>query len=97
MKERVTQLESWQRFHAGIAAPVVLPKPAPPPPARRRVDGGRRAELATGIEVGEAELGVADTQTLYRLTCECGRHWFELQQHRLVQCPACAKVCLVKS
>jgi DNA-directed RNA polymerase subunit RPC12/RpoP len=97
MKERISQLESWQRFHAGIAAPVVLPKPAAPTLVRRRPEGGRRADTPPGIEVGEAELGLAETQTLYRLTCECGRHWFELQQHRLVQCPACAKVCLVKT
>jgi hypothetical protein len=48
-----------------------------------------------GIEVREEELGVVNAQRLYKLRCECGRSWFELELPKLVKCPACTKLSLV--
>jgi hypothetical protein len=48
-----------------------------------------------GIEVHEDELGQITAQPMYRMRCECGRPWFELELKRLVQCPACHKLNLV--
>ncbi|MFO1427585.1 MAG: hypothetical protein U1F11_11580 [Steroidobacteraceae bacterium] len=62
----------------------------------RRTLGFRRAtDRVDGIEVGQAELGTATAQVLYRLSCTCGRSWFELREKRMATCPACKKVCLV--
>jgi hypothetical protein len=54
-----------------------------------------RVEAAPGIDVREEELGAVTAQRLYKMRCECGRSWFELELPTLVQCPACAKLCLV--
>jgi hypothetical protein len=48
-----------------------------------------------GIEVHEDELGSVMAQCLYKMRCECGRSWFELELPRLVQCPACLRLNLV--
>jgi hypothetical protein len=49
----------------------------------------------SGIEVHEEELCAVKAQTLYKMRCECGRSWFELELPRLVKCPACEKTGLV--
>ncbi len=54
-----------------------------------------RREGGSGIEVQEEELGTVTAQRLYKMRCECGRSWFELELPRLIQCPACAKLNLV--
>jgi len=48
-----------------------------------------------GIEVREEELGTVTAQRLFKMRCECGRSWFELELPRLIHCPACAKLNLV--
>jgi hypothetical protein len=67
---------------------------------------GRRAdpntpptETATdsGIEVHEEEWGTVTVQHVYKMRCECGRSWFELEVPQLVKCPACHKLALVSS
>jgi hypothetical protein len=50
-----------------------------------------------GIEVHEEELSAIKAQTLYKMRCECGRSWFELELPRLVKCPACDKLGLVST
>jgi hypothetical protein len=50
-----------------------------------------------GIEVREDELVAVKAQTLYKMRCECGRSWFELELPRLVKCPACDKLGLVNT
>jgi hypothetical protein len=61
----------------------------------------RKQELALrnggGMEVHEEELSAVNAQTLYKMRCECGRSWFELELPRLVKCPACEKLGLVSS
>jgi hypothetical protein len=48
-----------------------------------------------GIEVREDELGSVMAQRLYKMRCECGRSWFELELPKLVRCPACLRLNLV--
>jgi hypothetical protein len=55
----------------------------------------RQRREASGIEVHEEELGTVTAQRLFKMRCECGRSWFELELPRLIQCPACAKLNLV--
>ncbi len=55
------------------------------------------SEMNHGIDVREEELGVATAQRLFKLRCECGRSWFELELPTLVKCPACAKLSLVSA
>ena len=57
----------------------------------------RRAGGIDGIEVHEDELGLVTAQRLYKMRCECGRSWFELELPKLAKCPACARLCLVTS
>lgn len=54
-------------------------------------------ETATvsGIEVREESLGTVTAQHVYKLRCECGRSWFELELPKFVKCPACHKLGLV--
>jgi hypothetical protein len=54
-------------------------------------------ETATdsGIEVHEEEWGTVTMQHLYKMRCECGRSWFELEVPQFVKCPACNKLGLV--
>jgi hypothetical protein len=49
----------------------------------------------TDMEVQEEEHGAIKAQSLYKLRCECGRSWFELELPKLMKCPACAKLGLV--
>lgn len=56
---------------------------------------GSRKRGQSGIEVQEQELGQITAQRMYRMRCECGRPWFELELKRLVQCPACHRLNLV--
>jgi hypothetical protein len=49
----------------------------------------------TGIEVHEEELGRVTAQHVYKMRCNCGRSWLELELPRLAECPACHKLGLV--
>jgi hypothetical protein len=60
-----------------------------------RLASARLPPKANGIEVQEDELGQITAQAMYRMRCDCGRPWFELELKRLVQCPACRKLNLV--
>ena len=71
-----------------VAAATARPASAPTPIAAP-------AENGNGITVSEEELGSVKAQRLYKMRCECGRSWFELELPTLVECPACKKLCLV--
>ena len=67
---------------------------------------GRRVDLKnatsqtaadSGIEVHEEEWGTVTVQALYKMRCECGRSWFELELPKFVKCPACHKLGLVSA
>jgi len=45
-----------------------------------------------GILVQEEELSSASAQHLFRMRCDCGRSWFELELKQLVRCPACRRL-----
>jgi hypothetical protein len=60
-----------------------------------RLPPSQAARRAHGIEVQEEELGQIKAQQMYRMRCECGRPWFELELKRLVQCPACRRLNVV--
>ena len=60
-----------------------------------RLASVRPPQKGDGIEVHEDELGQITAQRMYRMRCECGRPWFELELKRLVKCPACHKLNLV--
>ncbi len=49
-----------------------------------------------GIEVQEAQLTHVSAQRLFKMRCECGRSWFELQLPQLVHCPACKQLGAVR-
>lgn len=49
----------------------------------------------SGIEVHEEEWSTVTVQRLYKVRCECGRAWFELELPKFVRCPACHKLGLV--
>ena len=68
------------------------------PQCGRRVDLNLPAPQSgsdSGIEVHEEEWGTVTAQCLYKLRCECGRSWFELELPRVVRCPACYKLGLI--
>lgn len=67
---------------------------------------GRRAALnvvpsrsasANGIEVHEEKWGTVTVQHVYKMRCECGRSWFELELPRFVKCPACHQLDFVSA
>jgi hypothetical protein len=76
-----------------VAAPA--PKSKSPPRALESAFQQRADQRDDGIEVHEHELGSVMAQRLYKMRCECGRSWFELELPKLVQCPACLKLNLV--
>jgi hypothetical protein len=70
------------------------------PPRARQADLNVPAPQGTtdsGIEVHEEEWGTVTVQHLYKLRCECGRSWFELELPTVVSCPACHKLGLVSN
>ncbi len=54
-------------------------------------------ETATvsGIEVREEQWCTVTAQHVYKMRCECGRSWFELELPKFVKCPACHQLGLV--
>jgi len=51
---------------------------------------------SAGTLVQEARVGSVIAQRLFRMRCDCGRSWIELELKRLVKCPACARLNLVR-
>jgi len=79
MKERTSYPGSFRQ--RGRGADLNLPAPQSAPDS--------------GIEVHEEEWGTVTVQRLYKVRCECGRSWFELDLPKFVRCPACHKLGLV--
>lgn len=49
----------------------------------------------SGIEVREEKWCTITAQHVYKMRCECGRSWFELELPKFVKCPACHQLGLV--
>jgi hypothetical protein len=70
------------------------------PPLGRRVGlngAPPQGATASGIEVHEEKWGTVTVQHVYKMRCECGRSWFELEVPRFVKCPACDKLDFVST
>ena len=68
------------------------------PQVDRRADPNAAPPETTtdcGIEVHEEEWGTVTVQHVYKMRCECGRSWFELEVPQFVKCPACKKLALI--
>jgi hypothetical protein len=72
-----------------VALQILPNDPSSPPVADTRRKAG---EMRNGIEVREEALCMVTAQRVYKMRCECGRSWFEIELPKLVQCPACAKL-----
>ena len=81
MKERTTYPADSPQLSQRADRNVALPEIAPD----------------SGIEVQEEEWGTVTVQLVYKMRCECGRSWFELELPRFVECPACHKLGLVST
>jgi hypothetical protein len=49
----------------------------------------------SGIQVREEIMCAVRAQRMYKMRCECGRSWFELECRKIVHCPACQRLGLV--
>lgn len=73
----------------GQVVPISPTRPNRTPASRQ---AGHPAE---GIDVREERLGSVTAQPMFRLCCECGRSWYELELPTFVRCPECAKLGVV--
>jgi hypothetical protein len=97
VKQRSARLadvrQAGARSGLRVAAPASQSQsPSVAPESASQQRAGQRDD---GIEVHEDELGSVMAQRLYKMRCECGRSWFELELPKIVQCPACLKLNLV--
>jgi hypothetical protein len=67
------------------------------PPQPNVAQAQQIGAMEHGIVVSEEELRSIKAQRLYKMRCECGRSWFELDLPTLVECPACRKLGLVSA
>jgi len=66
----------------------------------RQIDPGVAAPQTvtdSGMEVHEEDLGTVTAQRIYKMRCECGRSWFELELPKFVECPGCHKLGFVSA
>lgn len=98
MKERATRLSSVHPLPGRAASLRAAASEAQTSEASQVAEATSRRrsrQKDDGIEVQEDELGVITAQRLYRMRCECGRPWFELELPRLVKCPSCSRLNVV--
>ena len=96
MKQPAARLASVQDDNPGATLHVVHTRAeAKSAPHTRPAVPNRAGQNGEGIEVQEQELGHITAQRMYRIRCECGRPWFELELPRLVKCPKCHRLNLV--
>ncbi len=97
MKDTPAPLANARQIGARSSLRVAAPTSQSNSPARGldSVDRRRPGYRGHGIEVHEDELGSVSAQQLYKLRCECGRSWFDLELPKLVQCPGCLRLNVV--
>jgi hypothetical protein len=84
VKELSSDITSFRQHGPQVDLKVVAPRTS-----------RRRGDAESGIEVREEELVSVSSQRMYKMRCECGRSWFELECRQFVHCPACHKLGLV--
>ncbi|HEY6456162.1 MAG TPA: hypothetical protein VIY90_12885 [Steroidobacteraceae bacterium] len=94
MKPRTARLGDIRAAGVRSASRPGAP-PVKSPPQMLESAFHRHAGKDDGILVQEDELGSVTAQHLYKMRCECGRSWFELELPKLVKCPACQRINLV--
>jgi hypothetical protein len=96
MKKRTT-VDNGGRLGSrnGLGDPRRAERPPPGVVSMRLHTPRIETGIEVGIEVHEDELGVVSAQQLFRMRCQCGRSWFELELNRLAKCPACHRLGLV--
>jgi len=99
VNERSTHLGNFRQLGRRESLNVVPPQTATKNPSSVPVARAQRrsGETDSGIEVHEEELGAVTAQRMYKMRCECGRSWFELELPRVVECPACRKLGFVSA
>jgi hypothetical protein len=97
VKQRSARLADIRKVGAqsGLSVAAQTSQPQSPSVVLESASQHRACQRDEGIEVHEGELGSVMAQRLYKMRCECGRSWFELELPRLVQCPACLRLNLV--
>lgn len=56
----------------------------------------RVARMPEGIKVVEQHMGTAHGQWVLRVTCQCGRSWFEVEAVHWGTCPRCGSLVRVQ-
>jgi hypothetical protein len=98
MKDVTAQRPSSRSARERAALSMVPPTPSPKSPSKQNVAQAQQiGAMENGIVVSEEELRSIKAQRLYKMRCECGRSWFELDLPTLVECPACRKLGLVSA
>ena len=97
MNERTSHRSNLGQLGRRVGLNVVPPQTVTKDPSSAPLARARRRETDSGIEVHEEELGTVTAQRVYKMRCQCGRSWFELELPRLVSCPACRKLGLVSA
>lgn len=97
MKEQTSEPGNHRQFGPQVGLKVVTPLTSAKDPASASMSRAqrRRGDADTGIEVREEELCAVTSQRMFKMRCECGRSWFELESKKFVNCPACHKLGLV--
>jgi hypothetical protein len=98
MKDVTAQRPSSRSARERAGLSMVPPQPATKNASKQNVAQSQQiSSLESGIVVSEEELRSIKAQRLYKMRCECGRSWFELDLPTLVECPACRKLGLVSA
>jgi hypothetical protein len=99
MAKQLSELDNYclQQLQAGAEAPTP-PAPARDPAVTSPTFKFRRRDGAVpGMQVREERLSSITAQRMYKMRCECGRSWFELECPKIVHCPACHQAGLVST
>jgi hypothetical protein len=97
MGEQASELDKYCRLGQQPGVQAVTP----PAPARGRslatlpFAPRKRDQQDSGIQVREEPMRIVSAQRMYKMRCECGRSWFELECRQFVSCPACHQPGLV--
>jgi hypothetical protein len=97
MAEHTSELDKYCRMGPQASLKVVTPQSPAKNLSLATLPFAHRQREArdSGILVREEPLRAVSAQRMYKMRCECGRSWFELECLKVVHCPACHKPGLV--